>query len=421
MILLIEKNDRTKSSDYQGKCGRGCGQNAILPNMEAKVVGLRIVIATGIFPPQSGGPATYSKLLADRLPHFGHEVWVVNFGSVLKWPKGVRHALYFAKLFTAALQADVIYAQDPVSVGLPAKWVARLLRKPFLLKIVGDYAWEQGSQRYGVTDKLDDFAFKNAKTSASSNGTAYPLAVRKLKQIQLGVARAADRIIVPSEYLKRIVSAWGVPPEKITVIYNGFETATLSSVPATPLALGPCSVVSVGRLVPWKGFDALTEAVAKLAAPSAQNTFADIRLYILGDGPDRLTLEKKAADLKAPVTFLGKVDHATVLQYLASAKVFVLNTAYEGFSHLLLEAMAVGVPIVTTPVGGNIELIEDGKNGLFVPQGDVKAIAAAIEKISKDTVFAKRLSEAGKVRVAQFSDERMLSELQNLLGELDGK
>lgn len=171
--------------------------------MEAKEVGLRIAVATGIFPPQSGGPATYSKLLADRLPVFGHEVTIVNFGAFLKWPKGIRHVLYFARLFTAALQADSIYAQDPVSVGLPAKWVTRLLRKPFLLKIVGDYAREQGSQRYGVTDPLDIFVQK----------TTYPLPVRKLKQIQLEVALAADQIIVPSEYLKRIVSAWGAPAE----------------------------------------------------------------------------------------------------------------------------------------------------------------------------------------------------------------
>lgn len=374
--------------------------------MEAQKGGLRIAIATGIFPPQSGGPATYSKLLADRLPDFGHEVVVVNFGSVVHWPKGVRHVLYFAKLFTTALQSDIIYAQDPVSVGLPAKWVARLLRKPFLLKIVGDYAWEQGCQRYGITDTLDDFAGKNTKVSTQADGAAYPLAVRKLKQIQLGVALAADRIIVPSEYLKRIVTAWGVSAEKITVIYNGFEMSAVSMTPAKTLALGVGAVISVGRLVPWKGFGSLIEAVSALETS---------HLYILGDGPDRAVLEKKAAEMHAPVTFLGKVDHATVLQYLSSAKVLVLNTAYEGFSHLLLEAMAVGVPIITTPVGGNVELIEDGKNGIFVPQGDVKAIVTAIESVLKDSVRAKQLSEAGKVRVAQFSDERMLQDLLKVL------
>lgn len=415
MTLFIKKYHKAKPTRYQAKNGLDCGQNGILRGMEAQKGGLRIVIATGIYPPQSGGPATYSKLLSDRLPECGHEVTVVNFGAFLQWPKGVRHVLYFAKLFTAALGADVVYAQDPVSVGWPAKWVVRLLCKHFLLKIVGDYAWEQGCQRYAVDEPLDNFA-------ANSTQSAYAPAVRFLKRIQLATAMAADRIIVPSEYLKRIVTAWGVPAEKITVIYNGFNSTDLmlpltmqSSV--TPSSLASHAIVSVGRLVPWKGFDTLIEAVATLASTSSQHLQSNIHLYILGDGPDRAALEKKAASLQAPVTFLGRVDHDTVLRYLSAAKVFVLNTAYEGFSHLLLEAMAVGVPIVTTPVGGNTELVEDGKSGLFVTQGDMKAIAAAVEKILSDTALAKRLSEAGKVRVAQFSDERMLGELDRLLKE----
>ncbi|MEI6346072.1 MAG: glycosyltransferase family 4 protein [bacterium] len=387
--------------------------------MEAKEVirsapskGLRVVVATGIFPPQSGGPATYSKLLVNRLPEFGHIVTVVNFGSVLHWPKGIRHVLYFAKLFTAGLGADVIYAQDPVSVGLPAKLVAQILWKPFLLKIVGDYAWEQGSQRYGITDPLDDFAFKNGKTDVQADGTQYPFAVRVLKQIQLGVALAADTVVVPSEYLKRIVTAWGVPAEKITVIYNGFELSRVAKVPAKHLNLGAHSIVSVGRLVPWKGFSTLIEVVGMLAK---EKEYADVHLYILGDGPDRGVLEKRAMELGAPVTFLGKAEHAIVFQYLASAKVFVLNTAYEGFSHLLLEALAMGVPVITTPVGGNVELIVDGENGLLVPQGDMTAFIGAIKRIFNEEHLVAKLSMAGKARVAQFSDERMLKELQKTL------
>ncbi len=391
-------------------------------NMPEKT-GLRIVIATGIFPPQSGGPATYSKLLADRLPRFGYQITVANFGSVLAWPKGIRHLLYVVKLFTAALGADIVYAQDPVSVGFPAYIVTRLLRKPLLLKIVGDYAWEQSTQRYGVAEPLDSFAARKNGTSAPTSALRYPFAVRLLKKIQLRVALGAKQIIVPSHYLKRIVTSWGVPAEKIAVIYNGFEMSFASIVPAKHLTLGPRAIVSVGRLVPWKGFDGLIEAVARIAPRSPEDTLhtehaLPLRLYILGDGPDRFRLEKKALELKAPVTFLGKTDHATVLQYLASAKVFALNTSYEGFSHLLLEAMAMGVPIVTTPVGGNTELITDGKNGLFIPQGDVPALAATLNKVIQEEGLAQRLSAAGKARVAEFSDERMLGELTDLISRV---
>ena len=103
---------------------------------------IKITIATGIFPPSIGGPAQYSKLLLDKLPASGFEISVVSFDGVRKFPKIIRHALYFFILIKKSFNADVIYAQDPVSVGFPSLVVSKLLRKKFVLKIVGDYAWE---------------------------------------------------------------------------------------------------------------------------------------------------------------------------------------------------------------------------------------------------------------------------------------
>ena len=375
---------------------------------------MKILIATGIFPPQSGGPATYSKLLVEQLPVLGHEVSVMNFGDYLHLPKEVRHVVYTIRLFHASRRVDVVYAQDPVSVGLPAYIVSKLSRRSFLLKVVGDYAWEQGSQRYCVTDSLDVFA------SATASFQTYPLAVRLLKRIQRRVALGAKQVVVPSEYLKKILMAWGVPAERITVIYNGFKMPEVNEANegarlATKKMLGLAkhSVVSVSRLVPWKGFDCVIDVAVKLGA--LENVPTDFRLYIVGDGPDRVKLEEKAARLKAPVTFVGKVEHEKVLAYLSACDVFVLNTSYEGFSHLLLEAMGCGVPIVTTPVGGNVELIADGKTGLLVGQNDEQALASAISRLLNDKSFASALAAAARARLSDFSDEKMLARLDVLL------
>ena len=173
----------------------------------------KILIATGIFPPQEGGPATYSKLLLDRLPELGFEPVIVNFGSVLHIPKIIRHIWYMILLIRKGISVDLLYAQDPVSVGLPTLIVSRILRKPYIVKIVGDYAWEQGVQRSRVTDTLDDFSVRNS----------YGFLVQILKYIEKTVALHAKQIIVPSNYLKRIVSNWGIREEMITVIYNGFS------------------------------------------------------------------------------------------------------------------------------------------------------------------------------------------------------
>ena len=104
---------------------------------------LKILICTGIYPPDIGGPATYSKLLFEELPKMGIETRVLSFGEVRHLPKILRHFVYFIKVLKMGRRADIIYAQDPVSVGLPAMLAAKILRKKFILKVVGDYAWEQ--------------------------------------------------------------------------------------------------------------------------------------------------------------------------------------------------------------------------------------------------------------------------------------
>ena len=106
-----------------------------------------VLVTTGIFPPDIGGPATYSKLLLDELPKHGLDISVLSFGEVRHLPKIIRHISYFFKVLRRGKGVDIIYAQDPVSVGLPSVVASKILRKKFLLKVVGDYAWEQYMQK----------------------------------------------------------------------------------------------------------------------------------------------------------------------------------------------------------------------------------------------------------------------------------
>lgn len=364
--------------------------------------GKKILIATGIYPPDGGGPATYSKLLYDQLPKESFEVEVLSFGEVRHLPKLLRHIVYFIKTIRRGRTMDIIFAQDPVSVGLPAMLAARLLRKKFLLKIVGDYAWEQGIQRFGVTDRLDDFAGKTH---------GYGVGVRMLKIIERVVAQNAERIIVPSEYLRTIVVKWGVSAKQVQVIYNAFQAPIISKtreeIRRERGLLSPL-VVSAGRLVPWKGFQRVIETVGDIP---------DIHLVIVGEGPLRGELESlvKKLNLSDRVTFTGNVLHTTALEYLKAADVFVLNTAYEGFSHFLLEVMAIGTPVITTPVGGNRELIEDGVSGIFVQQNDRSALGVAINRLMKDPGLRKQLAVHAQQSVTKFSKERMFADLVSLI------
>lgn len=363
---------------------------------------MKILVATGIFPPQIGGPATYSKLIYDELPKKGIDVEIASFGDYIEKPKLVRHFLYFLELLRKAPDVDLVYAQDPVSVGLPALLASQIRGKKLVLKVVGDYAWEQGTQRFGVFDPLDEFARAYQR---------YPRQVKVLKKIEKYVADGAAKVIVPSNYLKGIVSAWGVDASKISVVYNGFHVEApkaLKSSLRDRLGLSGSVVVTVARLVPWKGIKGLIQALAE-----ARKSIPDANLVVIGEGPERERLEAFAREvgLASEVRFTGKLGKAVLFEYLKASDVFALNTSYEGFSHQILESMALGIPVVTTDVGGNPEAIENGKTGVLLAPDDVAGFSKALVELLSERAVAFVFAKEAKKSVARFTDEAMLESL----------
>ena len=360
----------------------------------------RTLVCTPLYPPEIGGPATYSKTLADGLLNYGIVARIVCFRSVRRLPKVLRHIVYAWRVCLQSRYADSIYAQDPVSVGFPCAIAAMVARKKFAIKIVGDYAWEQGVQRFGVSELLDDFLEKS-----------YSYRVAILRAIERFTARQAERIIVPSAYLKAVVMQWGIPKEKIIVIANSFETPSLMisrEKARAMLGLHGRVLVSAGRLVAWKGFGVLLSVVADLIK---KHTL--LSLVIIGSGP----LEKElrdaiiALDLQSYAQLIGQVSHDEMLTYLAAADAFVLNTGYEGFSHALLEAMAMGTPVITTSVGGNTELITHGKNGFLVEYNNQSQLADAIQLMFGMSLHRREGMITHACQTArQFTTARMLQE-----------
>ena len=365
---------------------------------------MKIVIATPLYPPEIGGPATYAQLLMEHLPQRGIEAELVTFSSVRHLPKGLRHLAYFWRVYIAARRAAAVLALDPVSVGVPALGAAKLRGAKFIVRIAGDYAWEQGRQRFGVTEELDAFV-----------GRPQPsFFVRLFQRIQTFVARAAAQIIVPSEYLKRIVAAWGLRPEQIRVIYNAVSVGSPGAVPAVISKSKGKIVLTAGRLVPWKGIDGLIDAVSSMRA-----AHPNLLLVIAGDGPQRQVLEKRAEEkLKIGYVFTGALPHAELIAVLRLATVFVLNSSYEGLSHLLIEAVMLGVPIVATDIPGNVEVIAHEKNGLLVPPKDSHQLASAINRLLSDGVLRARFKKQNEEQAKRFSEERMIESVVNLLTAL---
>lgn len=355
---------------------------------------MRLLVATPHYPPESGGPGTYAKILVDNFPALGVTVEIVRFAQVRPYPKILRPLLYLRLVLREARRADVILALDPVSTGVPSAIAAMLLKKPLVAKIVGDRAWERGRQWFGVTVSLDDFV----------HARHVPLAVRAYRAVQNWVARRASRIIVPSNYLKGIVAAWGISEQKIEVVYNSIELGRPGAVPDDVAALDGFTAVTVARLVHWKHVD---EVIAALKQVPEAN------LIIVGDGPERAALEALASG-EPRIVFTGELPNEQALTVMQRCDILVLNSSYEGMSHVLIEGLMLGLPIVATRAGGNGEVLAEG-SGILIPVGDTAALARELRRLKDDPELRERLRHAARARAETFSIATMLKRTMAVL------
>lgn len=367
---------------------------------------MKLLIATGLYPPDIGGPATYTTTLEKELPKHNISIEVLPFMKVRNYPKVIRHFLYTAKLIRKAWHADALYALDPVSVGLPTYFASVITRRPYFVRVAGDYAWEQGQQRFGVTDLLDTYILKP---------TRYHFFVSVLFWIQRFVAEHAAQIIVPSKYMQGIVEKWGIDGTKIHTVYSALHPLQVTEHKETiRLMYGYEGLVlsTAARLVPWKGVKTLISLIQQLRESGISAT-----LVVLGSGPLEASLKEYATELNvAPaIRFMGSVPKDELGRHVVASDIFILNTAYEGLSHQLLEVMDLGVPIITTAVGGNLELITDNISGILVPFDDAAALAAAVIRLQNDEVLRKACVTNAKQKRNEFAEEKLTKQLVSIL------
>lgn len=234
------------------------------------------------------------------------------------------------------------------------------------------------------------------------------------------LARGVDRYFAVSRDIAReLVEELGWPEEKVEVVYNAVDPRRLDveAPPGLREQLGGGDdrplVLTPARLDAQKGHRFLFEAIAEVP---------DAIFVLAGEGPERESLEALAAQLgiSERVRFLGRRED--VPQLLAACDVFALPSLYEGSSLAVLEAMAVGVPVVSSAIGGTDELIEDGESGLLVPPGDAAALAAALRRVLGDGELRRRLAARARERVERdLTRERMAVRVTGVYRELLGE
>jgi glycosyltransferase involved in cell wall biosynthesis len=226
---------------------------------------------------------------------------------------------------------------------------------------------------------------------------------RKIKRAKFVVTCTSANVT----YLQQLVGE--AEARKINVVYHGVDVEKFS--PGEPTERGsPPQILSVGRLVEKKGFPELLRACAILRSKGH-----DFRCLIIGEGPERPVLEKQIRHLELTdiVSIPGARSHEEVLDAYRHADVFALpcqvlkNGDRDGIPNVLLEAMAVGLPVVTTPVSGIPELVRHGENGILIPERNHRSLASALEKLLLDADLRLRLGKAARLSVVRDFDSAM--------------
>jgi glycosyltransferase involved in cell wall biosynthesis len=374
---------------------------------------VRVLIVSGIWPPDVGGPASHAPEVADFLRSRGHDVEVVTTADAPPPPReypvravprhlrpGVRHYRGAALVHHRAREVDVVYTTG--MFGRSALG-ATMARKPYVVKLTADPAFERSRRRGLVEGDVDAF-------QRGARGATVAL-LRLARDVEL---RHAAHVFTPSTYLRELALAWGVGPDSVSVLPN-----PAPAVPVLPdrdelrraFGMNGATLAFAGRLTAQKSLGRALEAVAGAD---------DVELVVAGEGPDREPLERQAATLgiAGRVRFLGAQPRDRIVELFRAADATILSSSWENFPHSVVEALAVGTPVLAMEAGGVAEVVRNGVNGLLVAPGDTAALGEAVRRYFGDDALREQLRASAADSVSEYAPERVFGQLESTLRQV---
>jgi glycosyltransferase involved in cell wall biosynthesis len=234
-------------------------------------------------------------------------------------------------------------------------------------------------------------------------------------ELRLGLPESfakAAAVHCVSEAICREATLYGLDPAKSVVIRPAVDPAIFCPAPQRRPPDGTLRVIMTGSVIWRKGYEHALSAIDRLRARGVPVT-----LEIIGSGDEeqRLLYTLNDLELTECVQWHGQLPATAVVERLQAADVFLLASVSEGISNALLEAMACGLPVVTTDISGMDEAVTDGVEGLIVPPRDARATAAALEQLAQDAAARRRMGEAGRARVlSDFRLDDQVTEFERL-------
>lgn len=315
---------------------------------------MHIVIASGIYPPDIGGPALYAEGVKISLERSGHTTSVVLFGPLRRWPSVIRHALYVGRLFFAARGADAIFTFDTYSVGVPAAFVGLLLRIPVVLRVGGDFVWESYVERTKKLVPLPDF-YRDK----------HCLSIKE--RIAKRMVRWMLHHTIPAFNSSWLLDIWKEPYSlnnvKHTVVENVIG-ARLEVLGVEPF------LVLYGRDITLKNTVAFRKALEKARGAGVQ-----------------LSLEE------------GMVPHEKLLERIRRSYAVAIPSLSDVAPNSVIDSIRCGKPFLLTKYSGYASRF--GEYGIIVDPLNVEDMARGIQELANPAVY-KRLSE----HIATFAEVR---------------
>ncbi|OGZ37429.1 MAG: hypothetical protein A3E90_00645 [Candidatus Portnoybacteria bacterium RIFCSPHIGHO2_12_FULL_40_11] len=321
---------------------------------------MKILIASGIFPPDIGGPAVYVKKLADELKKKNIEISVITYSDSQKdysdnFPlvriiRGrsllIRYFFYFRNLFKIAKDAHIIYAQDLFSSGLPSALVKKFLKKKLIIRLGGDFLWEKAVEK-GWSEKPLSRYYEKTKNFKE----------RLFFWLGRQVLKTADLVIFSTSWQKEIYfKNYKIKKEKAKIIENPFPQDKPFS-----KAANNQKIIFAGRLIKLKNIDYLIKSFKLILVKNP-----DLRLEIIGQGPQKKYLEKitRENNLEKNVIFRDKLSFQKLTQEISKCFLVILPSLSEVSPNLALECIKLKKPILLTKETGFYERFKN--NLIFI-------------------------------------------------------
>ena len=354
---------------------------------------MKIVIATPLFPPETGSSALYTKELAKRLKE-NHSVTILTYANHTEKIPGVKikkvkkNTFLWIRLYSftrtlirLAEKADVIYTQRAVAAGLPAILASWLTKTPVVVNYMEDEAWER--YLHNNSTPVHQGAFRKIQK--------IPGSVWSIWHVQHFVLKHAARILAPSEYIsEELARTHKIPKDHFVSCHTMLPKRLHLPFKASKK---PHRIFMYAPLYPWADIETALRALKLL-----QSKYKDVELIVAGDGPERLQLQEtiQKLDLEKTVTLLGTASHAEELYNLKSSSVFLSTATYAEQPSILYNAFREGVPVVAPDVPGVREGIDHEVTGLLTQPANATIAAEMIEKVFEDTNLRTELIENAK-------------------------